>query len=130
MTGKNTSADSPGSFGQEAADRLREAGDATFDTARAATKRIDEGRTVAAERLETTASMIEERADTLPGGRKVREYAQAAAERLSDTADYMRSHDAKRMMSDVETVVKNHPGPALLVAAAVGFVLGRALVRD
>jgi hypothetical protein len=26
--------------------------------------------------------------------------------------------------------VKNNPGPALLVAAAFGFVLGRALTRD
>jgi hypothetical protein len=27
-------------------------------------------------------------------------------------------------------VVKNHPGPALLVAAMFGFLLGRALTRD
>ena len=33
-------------------------------------------------------------------------------------------------MADVETVVKNNPGPALLVAAVCGFMLGRALTRD
>ena len=30
-------------------------------------------------------------------------------------------------MSDLETLVKNHPGPALLAAAFVGFLAGRAL---
>ena len=44
----------------------------------------------------------------------MKEFASAAADRLSTTADYMRTHDAKRMMADVETVVKNNPGPALL----------------
>jgi hypothetical protein len=34
------------------------------------------------------------------------------------------------MMADVETAVKNNPGPALLIAAAFGFLLGRALNRD
>ena len=58
------------------------------------------------------------------------EFASAAAERLSTTADYMRTHDAKRMVADVETVVKNNPGPALLAAAVFGFVVGRALTRD
>jgi hypothetical protein len=30
------------------------------------------------------------------------------------------------MMADVETLVKNSPGPALLAAAAIGFLVGRA----
>jgi len=132
MAGKNTSTESPqaGTFGQEATDRAREAKDAIFDTARAATRRVDEGRAVAAERLEGAASTIEERADDLPGGRRVKDFARAAADGLNSTADYVRSHDARRMMSDVETVVRNNPGPALFIAAALGFVLGRALVRD
>ena len=33
-------------------------------------------------------------------------------------------------MADVESLVKNNPGPALVVAAAFGFLLGRALSRD
>jgi ElaB/YqjD/DUF883 family membrane-anchored ribosome-binding protein len=132
MASNYTSTEKPqgGTFGQEVTDRAREAKDAMSETARAATRRVDEGRTVAAERLEGVASTIEERADELPGGGKVKEFAQAAAERLSTTADYVRSHDARRMMADVETVVRNNPGPALLFAAALGFVVGRSLVRD
>jgi hypothetical protein len=30
------------------------------------------------------------------------------------------------MMADVETLVKNNPGPALMAAAVVGFLVGRA----
>jgi ElaB/YqjD/DUF883 family membrane-anchored ribosome-binding protein len=117
-------------LGQEVADRTREVKDSMSDAARTATTKIDEGRSMAADRLDNAASMVEERAPHLPGGERVKELAYAAADRLSTTADYMRSHDAKRMMSDVETVVKNNPGPALLIAAAFGFLLGRAFIRD
>jgi ElaB/YqjD/DUF883 family membrane-anchored ribosome-binding protein len=68
--------------------------------------------------------------DQLPGGPKVQQLAQTAAERLSTTADYIRSHDPKRMLADVERVVMNNPGPSLVIAAAFGFVVGRALTRD
>jgi ElaB/YqjD/DUF883 family membrane-anchored ribosome-binding protein len=34
------------------------------------------------------------------------------------------------MRTDVESFVKSNPGPALAVAAAFGFFLGRALSRD
>ena len=118
MASKYTSAGSSQAetFGREVADRSREA--------------TDEGRTMVADRLESAASTIEDRAGDLPGGNKVKEFAQAAADRLGSTADYMRSHDAKRMMADVETVVRNNPGPALLIAAALGFLIGRAVVRN
>jgi ElaB/YqjD/DUF883 family membrane-anchored ribosome-binding protein len=131
MAGKNTSADNSqvGTFGQEMADRARDARGAMFDAAGAAARKVDESRTVVADRLDDAASTIEERVEDLPGGRKVKEFARSAADRLSSTADYVRSHDATSMMSDVETVVRNNPGPALIVAAALGFILGRAIVR-
>jgi ElaB/YqjD/DUF883 family membrane-anchored ribosome-binding protein len=91
---------------------------------------IDESRATAADRLETVASALHDRADDLAGGETVRNFARATADRLSTSADYMRSHDAKRMMADVETFVKSNPGPALALAAAFGFLLGRALSRD
>ena len=83
------------------------------------------------DRLDNALSAVQERVGELPGGQHVKELASAAAEHKNTTADYMRTHDATRMMApDVETVVKNNPGPALLVAAAFGFVLGRAPTRD
>ena len=99
------------------------------DAARTAAQTLDEGRQIAAERLGSAASAVRDRLDQLPGGPKVQQFAHAAAERLSTTADYVRSHDAKRMLTDVERVAKNNPGISLVVAAAFGFVLGRALTR-
>ena len=100
------------------------------DAAGAATAAIDESRSTAADGLDTAASALHDRADDLPGGDTVRNFARATADRFSTSADYVRSHDAKRMMADVETFVKSNPGPALVVAAAFGFLLGRALSRD
>jgi ElaB/YqjD/DUF883 family membrane-anchored ribosome-binding protein len=135
MASRNTPVDNPmanknASFGKELADRASEAKDSISDMARTATKKVDEGRSIAAERLEGVASAVQERVGELPGGQRVKELASAAADGLSTTADYVRTHDAKRMMADMETVVKNNPGPAMLVAAVFGFVLGRALTRD
>jgi ElaB/YqjD/DUF883 family membrane-anchored ribosome-binding protein len=123
-------ADKTASFGKELADRASEAKDLMSDVARTATTKVDEGRSMAADRLDGVASAVQERVGELPGGQRVKEFASAAADRLSTTADYMRTHDAKRMMADVETVVKNNPGPALLVAAVFGFMLGRSLTRN
>lgn len=128
MPVKNTGLESPvpgepAAFGQDMAERAAAAKDA-------AAEKLDAGRAAAANRLDDAASAVHERANDLPGGERVQDLAHAAADRLSTTADYMRSHDMNRMMADVETVVKNNPGPALLVAAAFGFVLGRALARD
>ena len=87
-------------------------------------------RSTAAEGLEAAASTLRDNADQLPGGDTVRGLASSTADRLSNTAEYMRTHDARRMMADVEGIVKKNPGPALAVAAAFGFLLGRALSRD
>jgi ElaB/YqjD/DUF883 family membrane-anchored ribosome-binding protein len=108
---------------------LKNSAESMADTARTAAHTIDEARQTAAERLGSAAAAIGDRADQLPGGPKIQRFAQAAAERLGTTAEYVRSHDAKRMLGDVERAIKNHPGPSLVIAAAFGFVVGRALTR-
>jgi ElaB/YqjD/DUF883 family membrane-anchored ribosome-binding protein len=135
MPNRDQSADNPlkdsaDVTGEQAANRAKEAQESISDVARSATDKVNEGRETAADQLENAASAVHDRADQLPGGPKVKEFAHAAADRLSSTADYMRSHDAARMMADGESLVKNNPGPALVVAAAFGFLLGRALSRD
>jgi ElaB/YqjD/DUF883 family membrane-anchored ribosome-binding protein len=100
------------------------------NAADAATQTVDQGRQTAADRLGHAASAVRDRVEQLPGGPKVQQIAQTAAERLSTTADYIRSHDPKRMLGDIERVVRNNPGPSLAIAAAFGFVVGRALTRD
>jgi len=100
------------------------------ERARNAAAAIDAGRSTTADGLATAASAIHQRADDMPGGDKVRSFARATADRLNTGANYVRSHDAKRMMADVETLVKSNPGPALVASAVFGFLLARAMSRD
>jgi ElaB/YqjD/DUF883 family membrane-anchored ribosome-binding protein len=91
---------------------------------------IDENRGAAASRLESAASALREKADTLPGGEKVANAAHATANAVGVAADYVRQNDLKAMMADVQQLVKNNPGPALLTAAALGFLIARTFSRD
>ena len=126
----NPGSDAVGTIGQQVADATRDARASVADMARAAGAKAESGRVAAADRLADAAATVRDRADEVPGGPRVEQFAHAAADRLSSTADYLRHNDAARMKSDVETIVKNNPGPALLVAAMFGFLLGRALARD
>jgi ElaB/YqjD/DUF883 family membrane-anchored ribosome-binding protein len=60
----------------------------------------------------------------------VDEARQTIAERLSSTTDYVRNIDAKRVLSNVERLVRDNPGPSLVIAAAFGFLIGRSLARS
>ncbi len=100
------------------------------DMGRTAADKIDENRAGAASGLDRAASTLHEKADNLPGGEKVTSIAHAAADKLNTAADYVREHDVKRMMGDVEAVVKNNPGPSLLVAALFGFLVARAFSNN
>jgi len=128
--GSNPTAADVRTAARDITERARNAAESVTDAAGDAAAAIDEKRSTAADGLDTAASALYDRADDLPGGETVRNVARATADRLSTGADYVRSHDAKRMMADVESFVKSSPGPALAIAAAFGFLLGRALSRD
>jgi|SRR6185312_314645 len=100
------------------------------DAGRQATEQINSKRGPAADALEGAASKIHEKAGSLPGGDTVQSAAHSTAEKLQSTADYVREHDVKSMLSDVEEIVRRNPGPSLLIAAAVGFLIGRAFRED
>jgi ElaB/YqjD/DUF883 family membrane-anchored ribosome-binding protein len=100
------------------------------DAARDAAATLDDSRSTAADGLDAAASALHDKAAGLPGGETVRNAARATADRLGTSAEYVRTHDARRMLADVESFVKSNPGPALAVATAFGFLLGRALSRD
>ncbi len=100
------------------------------DAGRQASDKIDEKRGPAADALQSAASTIHEKAEDLPGGETVKSVAHSAADKLESTAGYIREHDVKAMLSDVEEIVKRNPGPSLLIAVAVGFLIGRAFRED
>lgn len=96
----------------------------------AAADRIDENRSTAAGGLDSAASALHRSADSLPGGESVKGAAHTAADALSSTADYVRENDVKSMLADVQKLVKANPGPALLTAAVLGFLVARAFSHD
>jgi ElaB/YqjD/DUF883 family membrane-anchored ribosome-binding protein len=94
------------------------------DVGARAANRADQARVSAAAGLDTVASTLHQRGD------RVASAAHSAADAVSSGAEYLRANDVQTMMSDVVEVVRRNPGPALLGAAALGFLLGRALSRD
>ena len=76
-----------------------------------------------------SAAALREGVAGLPGGERVKDFARGATDRLSRGADFIRSRDPERMRADIRRLVTSNPGAALVVAAACGFALGRALLR-
>jgi ElaB/YqjD/DUF883 family membrane-anchored ribosome-binding protein len=114
----------------KAAEAATKAQEKATELGRNAEARINEKREPAAGALDDAAATLHEKADSLPGGERVASMAHTAADKLESTADYVREHDVRGMMSDVENFVKTHPGQSLIAAAAVGFLVGRAFRND
>ena len=110
---------------EQVGERAVQAKDAVVDFGRKTVDSIDAQRGPAAGTLDQTASVLHEQAERVAGA------ARATADRLHATADYVRKQDVKAMARDVEDLVRRYPGPALAIAAAVGFMTARVLrTRD
>jgi ElaB/YqjD/DUF883 family membrane-anchored ribosome-binding protein len=88
---------------------------------------VESGRQSAASTLDSAASGIRSKADALPGGEDVGRFARRAADKIGGAAQYLRDHEVKDMMSEVQSFIKEHPAQALLGAAVVGFLAGRSM---
>ena len=77
--------------------------------------------------IDSAAESLHENADRLPGGERVAEAAHKTADAMESAVDYVRDQDLNDMLSDIRQTVTRHPGAALLVAAALGFVIARSL---
>ena len=108
--------------------KVHEWGDKVQEWGGTAEAKINERRTTAAGALESTAGKMHHAADT--GAQKFSSAVHSAAEGFQSTATYLREHDTRPMMSDLEDVVRKRPGQSLLIAAAVGFLMGRAFRHD
>jgi ElaB/YqjD/DUF883 family membrane-anchored ribosome-binding protein len=97
----------------------------------AAADKVEQNRGTAAAGLEGAAETLHNRADDLHmGGEKISDIAHTAADKLSATAEYVRTNDLNDMLNDVQQIVKRNPGPALAVAAGLGFLVARAFSGD
>jgi len=92
-------------------------------------QKIEEVRTSTASRLHNTAATLHDRADHIPGVQQACGFMHRAADKLNTVADYMGEKDTKQMLADAEGAAKRNPGRSLLIAGALGFLLGRALRR-
>jgi ElaB/YqjD/DUF883 family membrane-anchored ribosome-binding protein len=104
-------------------DTANQARDKASEYGRTAVDKLDQGRTSAANALQRTASSLR----NAGGEGRMGEVARGAAQKIEHAATYMRDHDVRDMMSDVEGAVRRNPGPSLLIAAAFGFLLGSAI---
>jgi ElaB/YqjD/DUF883 family membrane-anchored ribosome-binding protein len=109
----------------EVANRAKDKVQEWSDTAAA---KIDQQRESAAGALDSTAGKLHDAANA--GAQKISTAVHSAAEGVQSTATYLREHDTRQMLSDLEDVVRRRPGQSLLIAAAVGFLVGRALRND
>lgn len=111
-------------LGSRASDAANQVKDKAAEMGRNAVGSLDRGIDSAAEALQSTASSLRSKA---PAGGRVGDMANRAAEKMEGAASYMREHDVRDMVGDLEGVVRRNPGPSLLIAAAFGFLLGSAI---
>jgi ElaB/YqjD/DUF883 family membrane-anchored ribosome-binding protein len=100
-----------------------EAQAAASELGRKAARKAEQVRTRAAEGLESAAKSVH------AGGERVASAAHSAADALSSSAHYVRENEMRDMLEDMLDVVRSNPGAALLGAAALGFLIGRAISR-
>jgi ElaB/YqjD/DUF883 family membrane-anchored ribosome-binding protein len=108
-----------------AADAASQAKEKAAELSRTAAAKIDEGRLGAASSMQGAASSL--RTSGQSTGEAISSFANTAADKLENSAAYVREHNVNQMMGDVEQLVRRNPGPSLIAAAAVGFLLGAAL---
>ncbi|HEY6340054.1 MAG TPA: hypothetical protein VIY49_01065 [Bryobacteraceae bacterium] len=108
--------------------KVQELGGKVHEWGDTAAAKINERRHTAAGALESTAGKMHHAADA--GAQKISSAVHSAAEGVQSTATYLREHDTRQMLSDIEDVVRKRPGQSLLMAAAVGFLVGRAFRHD
>lgn len=92
-------------------------------------RNLDPRRSTVALGLEVAAASLRKATRLLPGARPMARPAFTTADSLDAAANYVRNHDVRAIATDAGQRIKRHPGAALLTAAALGFLLARALRR-
>lgn len=87
--------------------------------------RVEAGRERAATRIRDVADTIRERTHSTQG--RVVEFADRAADRMNQAADYMSTHDFRAMCRDAEGFLRKYPSQSVVAAIVLGMLAGRAL---
>jgi ElaB/YqjD/DUF883 family membrane-anchored ribosome-binding protein len=109
-------------------DRAARMVDQAKTAGRAAVGTLDDQREAAARTLSSAATKLHNKASEY--SERLTGAAHKTADTLESTADFVREHPFTRIKDDVAAAARRNPGAALIVAACVGFLVGRALTRD
>lgn len=113
--------------GAEALGKAKEAagsvGEMASETWTAAGKKADDMTAAAGHKIEEFGENI---AKKMPHEGIAGKAGQAVADTIKGGGHYIEQHKLSGMAHDVETVIKNHPIPALLICFGLGFCIGRA----
>jgi len=92
---------------------------------------LDEGMRSAADRMEGIAHRLDEVADDRMSGEGLRgragNVAHKVADRIEDTAGYLRDTDAHDLLGRLESQVRERPLEMLLAGVATGWLVGKIL---
>ena len=116
-------------------EKAAEVKDRVADFGRKAVDNLDESRKSTAGALHQAAAKLHSGGEQLSGAARAAAHeisgvAHDAADKLHAAADYIHETDLKRIGEDLKDIVKRYPGPALAVAAVLGFLVARGLRRD
>lgn len=86
-------------------------------------------RTTVAEKLQSAAQTLHQKTDGSDQQNEFANFGKRAANWLEHSAEYVSHIEPSQVRSDIETQVRRNPGRSLLIAGAVGLVLGGILRR-
>lgn len=132
-----------GSFGSATAeDRLQQAKEAGSQKLSKAKAKAGELKSTLADKLEQGAEKLRSRGQSgsfagdtgsgsaaIAGDDRMADVSNRVAGGLQASADWIREADVDSMRTDVENQVKEHPGRTLLIAAGIGYLLGKTFRR-
>ena len=84
---------------------------------------------IIADKLHSAAERLGEKGAVQDGESGTAKYGKQAAELLDHSADYVRQFDYKQADASIRAYVKQNPGRSLLMAGAVGLIIGAVLRR-
>jgi ElaB/YqjD/DUF883 family membrane-anchored ribosome-binding protein len=84
-------------------------------------------KTTAADKLQTAAQTLHQKADRSGQPAEVSALGHRAADWLERSADYLSEMEPQRLKTDIEDHVRRNPGRSLLIAGIVGLTLGGLL---
>ncbi|HEX9001599.1 MAG TPA: hypothetical protein VGB07_16955 [Blastocatellia bacterium] len=90
---------------------------------------FDQVKSTVAEKLRSAAESLHQTASRSTKQNDLTGFGHQAADWLGRSADYVSEIEPARVRSDIESGVRKNPGRSLLIAGAVGLVLGGLLRR-